>query len=443
MSVIVILTGQSLNVWRGSTRVLETGWANARQLVGGGTATEMDFEPTNDLNFMDWNDAASLVTQAETTGGQSPIAGIALGLDGTGFDRVYIGSTAIGSTGVGDLRGRGPMVNVYGMLKQFVDLAAAQGDTNPDIYFYHAHGEYDAANGLDATFEASTKAYFQRLQLAAAQALGDPTYRAKIVVTLPAQNKEPTPATDASADIAIKTAFRNLADDSDLQDSIILFGTITHWEVSNSDWVHPTEDAFVLRGEAIGKVIADDIAGTTFAPVRLISVTQTGTTVVAQFSDNIVRDVTTLDATNYLGEDLGGTDGFEYFDNGSAITINSVVYSGDTATLTLASTPTGTAEQQELRVGCQVTANSTGFWPEDTAGAPIRRDMTAWTSDHDATYDNYDWVLQEVASGFPYTYTPPSSGGGGESSSDDDFFLRRRKIARIRQYGRRARARRR
>ena len=125
-----------------------------------------------------------------------------------------------------------------------------------------------------------------------------------------------------------------------------------------------------------------------------------------QFSHNIARDV-----TNDFGSGLGGEDGFEYWDNGSTIAINSISYSGDTATITLASTPVGTDAQQLLHLGMQVTPAS-GAVPTNMPGVTVRKDNDGWASDVDVGFTQYDWALQEVIDGFPYTFAPSYAGGG-------------------------------
>jgi hypothetical protein len=156
-TAIVILTGQSLNAWRGSTRFLETGWSGARQFVGGGAATEMDFAAILEIETPDHNDTASVVTQAETTGGQSPIAGIASALSGAGFTRVYLYSAAIGSRAYDAQFGTGIFQSVVTGVQRMIELAAGQGDTDPDIFFYHAHGEEDAGTGARLSNTATTQ----------------------------------------------------------------------------------------------------------------------------------------------------------------------------------------------------------------------------------------------------------------------------------------------
>jgi hypothetical protein len=405
-TAIVILTGQSLNAWRGSTRFLETGWSGARQFVGGGAALEMDFAAINETETPDHNDTASVVTQAETTGGQSPIAGIASALSGAGFTRVYLYSAAIGSRAYDAQFGSGIFQSVVTGVQRMIELAAGQGDTDPDIFFYHAHGEGDAVGGRTAEqYRDDSILWIQRLQLLAAQYLERPAYRAPVFFSMPIQNKTPTGGSDASNDIAIKHGIKLAADSADVSEVYILptYSTVI---LPESDLVHPDEASFVRRGEYVGFLIKDYLAGTVYEPLRITSVTRSGATVTVQFTHDIVRD-----ATENWGGNLNGVDGFEYFDNGSEIAISGVVYSGDTATITLNSTPAGSDAQQVLRLGMQVTATSAAPNQANICGTVIRKTGAGVASVTNVSVTHHDFAIQEEISGFPYDYTPPSPGG--------------------------------
>jgi hypothetical protein len=421
-TAIVILTGQSQNAWRGSTRFLETGWSGARQFVGGGAALEMDFAAINLTETPDHNDTASVVTQAETTGGQSPIAGIASALSGAGFTRVYLYSAAIGSRAYDAQFGSGIFQSVVTGVQRMIELAAGQGDTDPDIFFYHAHGERDAVNGRTAEqYRDDSILWIQRLQLLAAQYLERPAYRAPVFFSMPIQNKNPTGGSDASNDIAIKHGIKLAADSADVSEVYILptYSTVI---LSESDLIHPDEASFVRRGEYVGFLIKDYLAGTVYEPLRITSVTRSGATVTVQFTHDIVRD-----ATENWGGNLNGVDGFEYFDNGSEIAISGVVYSGDTATITLNSTPAGSDAQQVLRLGMQVTATSAAPNQANICGTVIRKTGAGVASVTNVGVTHHDFAIHEEISGFPYDYTPPSPGGilgtlSATESSDSSTF---------------------
>jgi hypothetical protein len=405
-TAIVILTGQSLNAWRGSTRFLETGWSGARQFVGGGAALEMDFAAINETETPDHNDTASVVTQAETTGGQSPIAGIASALSGAGFTRVYLYSAAIGSRAYDAQFGSGIFQSVVTGVQRMIELAAGQGDTDPDIFFYHAHGEADAISGRTAEqYRDDSILWIQRLQLLAAQYLERPAYRAPVFFSMPIQNKTPTGGSDASNDIAIKHGIKLAADSANVSEVYILptYSTVI---LPEADLVHPDEASFVRRGEYVGFLIKDYLAGTVYEPLRITSVTRSGATVTVQFTHDIVRD-----ATENWGGNLNGVDGFEYFDNGSEIAISGVVYSGDTATITLNSTPAGSDAQQVLRLGMQVTETSALPNQANICGTVIRKTGAGVASVTNVGVTHHDFAIQEEISGFPYDYTPPSPGG--------------------------------
>jgi hypothetical protein len=401
-TAIVILTGQSLNAWRGSTRFLETGWSGARQFVGGGAATEMDFAAILEIETPDHNDTASVVTQAETSGGQSPIAGIASALSGAGFTRVYLYSAAIGSRAYDAQFGTGIFQSVVTGVQRMIELAAGQGDTDPDIFFYHAHGEEDARNGRTAEqYRDDTILWTQRLQLLAAQYLERPTYRAPVFLSQPIQSRWPTPGSDSSRDRAIKHGMK-LAVDSDDTDEIYILPAYSTTQNVDTGIIHPSEEDYVRRGEYVGFLIKDYLAGTVYEPLRISSVTRSGATVTVQFTDSITRDT-----SGGWSSTANGVDGFEYFDNGSEITISGVVYSGDTATITLNSTPVGSDAQQVLRIALQTPPTSPSN-KENMAGSYVRRAGAGVASVTNAGWTHHDYAIAEEISGFPYEYTPPS-----------------------------------
>jgi hypothetical protein len=401
-TAIVILTGQSLNAWRGSTRFLETGWSGARQFVGGGAAAEMDFAAINEVETPDHNDTASVVTQAETSGGQSPISGIASALSGAGFTRVYLYSAAIGSRAYDAQFGSGIFQSVVTGVQRMIELAAGQGDTDPDIFFYHAHGEKDAFNGRTAEqYRDDTILWTQRLQLLAAQYLERPTYRAPVFLSQPIQSRWPTPGSDSSRDRAIKHGMK-LAVDSDDTDEIYILPAYSTTQNVDTGIIHPSEEDYVRRGEYVGFLIKDYLAGTVYEPLRISSVTRSGATVTVQFTDSITRDT-----SGGWSSTANGVDGFEYFDNGSEITISGVVYSGDTATITLNSTPVGSDAQQVLRIALQTPPTSPSN-KENMAGSYVRRAGAGVASVTNAGWTHHDYAIAEEISGFPYEYTPPS-----------------------------------
>lgn len=165
----------------------------------------------------------------------------------------------------------------------------------------------------------------------------------------------------------------------------------------NNDRVHPTDNSYVLRGEYVGKIIKDWLAGTIYQPLAITGVTLTGSTFVATFSHNITRD-----ATLNVGQNLNtanAEDGLEWFDNGTQIAISGLVYGANTITGTLASTPAGTLGQQELRIGCQGVTASLTSGHNNLPGSVVRKAMTGWASAFDPAYTNYDWACPQAFTG--------------------------------------------
>ena len=423
-AAIIMLTGQSLNVWRGSTRFLDSGWASAKIPVGGGTQPEMDMFSINNDHPPDANEFTSAVAQTETVGGQSPIAGISSGMSSSGYDNIYLFSAARGSADYNTIQTRGSIIALIYGLQRLYELAVADGHTVDEIVFYHAHGERAAASTArtQQQYYDDSVAYFRRCQLLAAQYKGSPTYVAPIFFSMPLQNKTPTPAVSAAADITIKNAIKQLKDDGDIENLFILPSYPMSLD-TGSDYTHGSEEDFVRRGEYVGKLISDHVNGTPYQQLRLISVSQSGDQVTCQFTHNIVRDATNLFSDSY--DDL---DGFEYYDNGSEILVSSIIYSGDTATLTLASTPEGTAEQQVVRLGLHVTGAS-GAAITGQNGTLIRKDQAGWASTVDGDFTQNDWALQEEVTGLPYTYTPPAASElFFDPFTEVEWYQRRRKL---------------
>lgn len=387
-AVVVILLGQSLNASRG-TQVLASDWAGAYMPVDGVAVQDFSFYSNNNDNPANYASFASASALAEGASGQSPCVGIGMGLANSGLARAYIVSLAVGSRDMATMMSRGMRPNLYAAAYRLRALAIAAG-YNPCIVFYSAHGEADAAAATgETTYYDRAMAFYKGAQLAAAQAMDNPSYVAPVILSCPLQTNAPSGS--GANDRAINKAIVRVANDLP---GAMLYGGIYSWAAEN-DRVHPTPDSYVLRGEAIGRVIDARLGGTVFAPLKITRVTLSGTTFVATFSHDVTKD-TSINAGSNLNTSFA-RDGFEWVDNGSFVQITNVVYSGNTATGTLASTPVGTIGQQELRIARQATTSSLTAGITNIAGSVIRKTGVSYVSDHDAS-TVYDWAVPQHCS---------------------------------------------
>lgn len=375
-AVVVVMLGQSLNVSRG-TQVLDASWNKAYMPVDDVAISDFTFSGVNVLHTPNWASLASAVVLSEGTG-QSPAVGIAMALQSgaSTYGRAYLCSAAIGARALDVLNQGGPRGTLNGIIHRLCDLARADGYT-PYVVFYSAHGEADAAAATsEATYYQRGLDYYGMAQLYAQQAMGDPTYVAPVLLTYPEQQ-----SADEN-DRNIKEAIRRIADD--LAGSVDC-GPIYQWP-SETDLVHPTPTAYVLRGEWIGRQILDPQAA-----VSITGVVLDGDEFTASFSEAITRD----DSIG-VGTALAGTDGFEWIDDGTPITINSLVYGATTVTGTLASTPAGAIGDQVLRYAMQLNTPS-AVVPDNLAGGYVRAASGSYVSAHDAS-TQHRWAIPQRCS---------------------------------------------
>jgi hypothetical protein len=391
----VILLGQSLNAPRGTIVQSSGGDAGFAWMPAGGSSIRYwEFAGANQEHTGHWNELASAVAYAEETL-QTPGAGIAATLGGGRYSRAYIGNGAIGSRTLevllGGANSGGPIANVWAIAFRLCEIARADG-YEPEVMFYSAHGEANAAAGTpEQDYYDLGAEYYGRLQLYAAQAMRDPSYVAPVLLTYPIQQNAVV-GNLGDNDRAIKNAIRRLAADlPGLYDA----GAIYQWPAEN-DRVHPINTSYVQRGEHIGRMLRLVTAGTPpAAPMRATGVTRSGTSFTITFSKPVVRD----DTLN-VGQNLAtatAEDGIEWFDNGVAlaITAGSLVYSGNTITGTLASAPTGTDAQQVVRIAMQHTPVTLTAGANNLAGSVIRSNEDGWASTYDPLYTNRDWAIPQ------------------------------------------------
>ena len=382
VAAVLIATGQSLNSTRNT--IVQATTTLGKMPVGGAAIINWQFSSNNPLHVGHWNELASAVDFTEETM-QSPLVGMIDGIK-TAFDQVYAGGIAIGARRLDILHSADPTQNAHAMIWRLCELARSDGFT-PVVLFYQAHGESNAADGTsEQSYYEQNIAYLTQLQAWAAQAMGNPAYRAPVVLDLPA------PGTISGLTYQeVKAAIRRTA--ADLDNGIFMGGKY-HWECE-ADRTHQVANAYVQRGEAAGRLLAQHYLGETVEEaLEILSVTWDGATeFVATFNHNVARDAAFEDFGTAFTD---APDGFEWYDNGSAITITNLAYSGNTVTGTLNSTPAGTLEQQELRIASQTHTGSLALWPENIAGSLVRVDEAGWASSIDPSYINYRWASPQV-----------------------------------------------
>jgi hypothetical protein len=389
-AAVVILLGQSLNAPRG-TIVQATGGAAgfAKMPAGGSSITDWDFFASNATHTGHWNELASAVDYAEGAL-QSPGAGIAQQLAGGRYSRAYIGNVAIGARSLEVLMASGPLNNLAATVFRLCEISRAEGYA-PEVLYYSAHGEANAATSTpEQTYYDLGAEYYGRAQLYAAQAMRNPAYVAPVLLTYPTQQAQ-TSDNLGESDRAIKEAIRRLCVD---QPGFYDAGAVYQWPVG-ADRVHPEVGSYVIRGEDIGRKLRLITGGTPPAdPMRMTGASLSGTTFTLTFSKPVVRD-----ATIGVGQNLStatAEDGIEWFDNGAAIAITggSLVYSGNTITGTLASSPVGTLGQQVVRIAEQYTSATLTAGPANLSGSVVRSDEASWTANYLGTV-SHDYAIPQ------------------------------------------------
>lgn len=391
---VVVMVGQSLNVagyevvqqfytGDGEAYMLAAG-VNTRRWpyqVGVGVVNSVDTVPS-------WAETQGIVALDEGDW-QSPAAGIANTLLQTSAHRALFFSNARGSLDIRRIWRSGIAATLGGVLFEIADQIRALGFA-PRIHFYLAHGEQDGRiNTTTADYLEWVQTFFDKCRYYAQIAMLDPSYVAPVYYTLPAQTNSPNNS-PAGLDRPIYRAFAQLSGE---YPTCFDLGSIYDMGIQK-DLVHPTAEAYVLRGERVGRAIRDRLSNVTIdAPLRMTGVELSGTTFTVTLNHAAVRDATR--GTALL---LDGTDGFEWWDAaaGAFIEITGLTYSGTTITGTLATAPTGTVGQNELRYGLQTTLLNSFEKPEgEKPGGVVRRDHAGWVSLFDPTFTHRSWLCND------------------------------------------------
>ena len=382
IAAVLVATGQSLNSIRNT--IVQATTTLGKMPVGGASIKNWAFSATNEEHVGHWSELASAVDFTEETL-QSPLVGMIDGIK-SAFSQVYAGTIAIGARPLDKLHAANTAQNAQAMIWRLCELARAGGYI-PKVQFYHAHSEANAAAGtLEQPYFDQDMAYLTQLQAWAAQAMGEPAYFAPVVLDVPA------PGTITGLTYQeVKAAIRRVA--AELPNGIYMGGKY-HWECE-ADRAHQVAPACVQRGEAAGRLLAQHYLGETIEEALEVvsAVIEGGGTMLATFNHNIVRDAAFENFGTVFTE---APDGFEWYDNGSAVTISNIEYLANAVRLTPAAPISGTADQQQLRIASQTHTGSLAVWPENIAGSLIRVDEAGWASSIDPSYINYRWASPQV-----------------------------------------------
>lgn len=356
-AAVVILLGQSNNAPRG-TAISGTVSRDVFMPVAGNSITYFPYNASNATWAMAWADVASAVQHTEG-GSETPCSGVAVGLLGGQFQRVYIASAAIGARDLDTLRAGGPVQNLNGLVHRLCDLARVDG-YNPVVMFDTHHGEADAAKSASETdYYADGWAYYRQAQAFAAQAMGNPDYDAPVVFHMPVAYAY----LDNMRNVA--RAIVRLA--KDLPNGILAGGSYQF--PTEADRVHQEEDGFRQRGEQGGFLLRRFFDGfERRQSLQIVDATWSGATTTVIFNREITRDTgvdygTNLNATNALA-------GLEFLDDGAFIKINTITVQGRVATLALASTPVGTT--QHVQIASQTITGALTAGSSNLPGSQIR-----------------------------------------------------------------------
>lgn len=377
-AAVVVLAGQSLASTITGTTLVSTA-LDSFMPVGGVAFSELGFGVDN---LMTATPLASRAVLAEPSG-QSPVAPVASTVVGGNFDRAYLFSVSQSGKPILNNGVKAGSANLAAVVHALCDFARADGYA-PMVMFYICTGEEDGELGTDsATFQMRFARFVAMARLYAAQAMQDPDYVAPVFGTYPVQMWH------ADQDREIKEALRQAG----LADGVYMLGGSYPYP-ANFDRIHNINTGVVYRGEMVGHRMQEwSATGTVTESPAMTGVTLSGTTFVATFSENVVRD-----ATLNCGQNLNTSfarDGFEWTDNGSYIAIDGLVYSGNTVTGTLHSAPVGTIDQQRLRVALQDANGTAPIDYGNIAGCVVRADEDGWLSPYDGTYMHRRWAIPQ------------------------------------------------
>lgn len=358
-AAVVILLGQSNNTPRGAP-ISGVVSPNVFMPAAGNSMTYFPYNATNADWVCHWNDVATAVVHQEGAA-ESPCSGMALGLLGGVYERVYICSVAKGSSSLKYLHADGVMTNLWAVVNKLCDAARTAG-YEPEVLFDTHQGESDSfLYGSEAEYFADGFDYYRQAKMIAALAMDKPDYEAPIVFHMPLAY-----GTFGSADNMrnVASGIRRLA--KELPNSILAGGSFQF--PTEGDRVHQTNVGMRLRGEYGGYLLNQFCQhGRREQSPSIVDAKLAGAVVTLVFSREVINDAaltygSALNAANALY-------GVEFLDDAAYIKINSITFQGRVATVTLNAVPAGTV--QTLQIASQTMAGG-AYGDSVISGTSIR-----------------------------------------------------------------------
>ena len=358
--------------------------------VAGNSITYFPYNSVNPVFVMKYDDVASAVQHQEGTS-ETPCSGVAIGLLGGGYERVYICSAAIGSRSLELLSKKGPAANMHGLVIRLCDLARDDGYT-PQVMFDVHHGESDAFSGTsEQDYYDQGIEYYGQARAHAAHAMDQPEYDAPFVFHMPVAY-----GSFGSADNmkAVARAIVRIA--KDIPNAMLAGGSFQF--PTEADRVHQEENGYRMRGEQGGYLLRDLSQGKVrHQSLYIVEANWSGTTANVLFNKEIVRD-TSVDFGTNLNTSFALA-GLEFLDDGSYIQITNISIEGRTAVLTLASTPSGTTQQ--VQIASQTITGTLTAGSENLPGSQIRSTEAQRLSIYDYTFDIGDFAAPQQIEATP------------------------------------------
>jgi hypothetical protein len=381
----IAVLSQSNDEPREAANLLGFAPINVRMFTVGRGRPDYTFNPTNQQFPFKWSDVATAVQYEAKGNTESPGDGLAMRCLGGVIRRCYNVSVAIGAQGLPILLQSGPWSNHQAAVMRLCALAKADG-YRPIVTYRITHGEAAMSGALtEAEYYAQLMIGVPALRQMAAACMNDPSYVAPFFVTQPNQSLASPHTTRAIIDAIERFAVENAR---------FYVWTPMYSFGMDSDRVHQTPVGNVYRGELLGEVIKDLFnRGREPHGIRAVDATLSGSTVTLRYSEPVFYDT----GVNYADNLNAGVQfaGFQHFDNGTPIAINALTVAGDKATITLASTPSGTIAQQEIRYAMhEVTATLTAGTNNLPSGK-IRSPDAAVTSFYDGA-SLRRWALRQI-----------------------------------------------
>lgn len=337
-AVVLIAVGQSNNTPRGSPISGQVS-ANVFMPVAGNSMMYFQYNSFNAESAVNWADLATAVVNQEGVN-ESVCSGLALGLLGGVYERVYVCSVAKGSSSLKYLHAAAMMANLWAVVSRLCDLARTAG-YEPEVVFNAHQGESDSyLYGTEAEYYADGFDYYRQIKMIAALAMDKPDYEAPIAFHLPLAY-----GTFGSADNMrnVASGIRRLA--KELPGGILAGGSFQF--PTEADRVHQTNVGQRQRGEYGGYLLNQYCQhGRREQSPSIVDAKLAGAVVTVLFSREVINDAAltygaALNAANALY-------GVEFLDDAAYIKINSITFQGRVATVTLNAVPAGAVKTLQI-----------------------------------------------------------------------------------------------